>query len=107
MIIRGGENIYPAEIEQQLYRHSAIEQIAVFGVPDQTYGEVVCAWIVPKAGASLSEDDVRAFCRANIAHYKMPTHIRLVAQMPATVTGKLQKYLMEQAMCLELGLPQS
>jgi fatty-acyl-CoA synthase len=104
MIIRGGENIYPAEVEQHLYRHGAIEQVAVFGVPDATYGEIVCAWIVPKAGATISADDVRAFCRANIAHYKAPTHIRFVEQMPATVTGKLQKYLMRQAMCRELDL---
>jgi fatty-acyl-CoA synthase len=107
MIIRGGENIYPAEVEQQLYRHSAIEQVAVFGVPDARYGEIVCAWIVPKAGAIISEEDVRSFCRANIAHFKTPTHIRFVEQMPATVTGKLQKYVMQQAMCRELGLAQT
>ena len=105
MIIRGGENIYPAEVEQHLYRHSAIAQVAVFGVPDATYGEIVCAWIVPRAGTIISVDDVRAFCRANIAHFKTPTHIRFVEQMPATVTGKLQKYLMRQAMCRELDLP--
>jgi fatty-acyl-CoA synthase len=104
MIIRGGENVYPAEIEQYLYAHRAIAQAAVFGLPDAKFGEIVCAWIVAKTGESLSAEEVRAFCSANIAHYKVPTHVRIVAQMPATITGKLQKYVMQEMMCRELGL---
>jgi fatty-acyl-CoA synthase len=107
MIIRGGENIYPAEIEQHLYRHAAVGQAAVFGVPDEKLGEIVCAWIVAKAGQSVSAEELSQFCRSRIAHYKVPAHIRLVEQMPATVTGKLQKYLMRQAMAQQLGIPLS
>ena len=70
----------------------------------RTYGEIVCAWIVPKPGQSLTEDDVREFCRANMSHFKAPAHIRFVEEMPATVTGKLRKYLMQEAMCRDLGL---
>jgi fatty-acyl-CoA synthase len=105
MIIRGGENIYPAEIEQHLYRHPAVEQVAVFGVPDEKFGEIVCAWIVAKAGQSVSAEELATFCRSRIAHYKVPAHIRLVEQLPATVTGKLQKYVMRQAMAKQLGNP--
>ena len=105
MIIRGGENIYPAEIEQHLYRHPTVEQVAVFGVPDEKFGEIVCAWIVAKAGQSVSAEELAQFCRSQIAHYKVPAHIRLVEQMPATVTGKLQKYVMRQAMAQQLGIP--
>jgi fatty-acyl-CoA synthase len=102
MIIRGGENIYPAEIEQHLYRHHAVEQVAVFGVPDEKFGEIVCAWIVAKAGQSVSAEELTQYCRSRIAHYKVPAHIRLVEQMPATVTGKPQKYLMQQTMAQQL-----
>ena len=105
MIIRGGENIYPAEIEQHLFRHPAVEQVAVFGVPDEKFGEIVCAWVVAKAGQSVSAEELVQFCRSRIAHYKVPAHICLVGQMPATVTGKLQKYLMRQAMAQQLGIP--
>ena len=105
MIIRGGENIYPAEIEQHLHRHPAVEQVAVFGVPDEKFGEIVCAWVVAKAGQSVSAEELAQFCRSRIAHYKVPAHICLVGQMPATVTGKLQKYLMRQAMAQQLGIP--
>jgi fatty-acyl-CoA synthase len=105
MIIRGGENIYPAEIEQHLHRHPAVEQAAVFGVPDEKFGEIVCAWIVAKAARSVSAEELAQFCRSRIAHYKVPAHIRLVGQMPATVTGKLKKYLMRQAMVQQLGIP--
>ena len=105
MIIRGGENVYPAEVEQYLYRHPAVEQVAVFGVPDEKFGEIVCAWIVARAGQSVSAEELVQYCRSRIAHYKVPAHIRLVEQMPATVTGKLQKYLMRQAMAKELEIP--
>ncbi|MEP7244513.1 MAG: AMP-binding protein [Gammaproteobacteria bacterium] len=104
MIIRGGENVYPAEIEQYLYGHPAVAQVAVFGIPDSKFGEIVCAWIVPKTGESVCAEDIAEFCRARIAHYKVPAHIRIVTEMPATVTGKLQKFLMQESMRRELGL---
>ena len=104
MIIRGGENIYPAEIEQHMHRHPAVEQVAVFGVPDEKFGEIVCAWVVAKAGQRVSAEELAQFCRSRIAHYKVPAHIRLVEQLPATVTGKLQKYLMRQTMAQQLGI---
>ena len=104
MIIRGGENIYPAELEQHMHRHPAVEQVAVFGVPDEKFGEIVCAWVVAKAGQRVSAEELAQFCRSRIAHYKVPAHIRLVEQLPATVTGKLQKYLMRQTMAQLLGI---
>jgi fatty-acyl-CoA synthase len=104
MIIRGGENVYPAEIERFLYEHPGIAQVAVFGVPDARFGEVVCAWIVPKTMASLSAEEVREYCGSRIAHYKVPAHIRIVENMPVTVTGKLQKFVMQKAMRDELSI---
>ncbi len=104
MIIRGGENIYPAEIEEFLYRHPAISQVQVFGVPSPRLGEEVAAWIVCRAGQSLSEDDLKSYCRQNIAHYKLPSYVRFVDSLPMTVTGKPQKFLMREAMIKELGL---
>jgi len=101
MIIRGGENIGPREIEEYLYRHEAIADVAVFGVPDEKYGEAVAAWIQLREGASLDEEQVRDFCRGQIAHYKIPRHIRFVREFPMTVTGKLQKFLMREAMAGE------
>jgi fatty-acyl-CoA synthase len=103
LVIRGGENIYPREIEEFLYRHPSIEDVQVFGVPDQKFGEEVCAWIKPRAGAVLTEDDVRDFCRDQIAHYKVPRHIRFVDEFPMTVTGKMQKFIMRARMEQELG----
>jgi fatty-acyl-CoA synthase len=104
MIIRGGENIYPAEIEQFLYRHQAIADVAVFGVPHDRWGEEVCAWIRLVKGAHLSAKDIQEFCADQIAHYKIPTIIRFVDSLPMTVTGKVQKYVMREAMRSELGL---
>ena len=104
MVNRGGENVYPREIEDFLFTHPAIAQAQVFGIPDQKFGEIVCAWVVPKSGAKIGEDDVKAFCRENIAHYKMPAHVRIVDELPMTVTGKPQKFLMREAMVKELGL---
>ena len=98
MIIRGGENIYPREIEEFLYRHPRILDVQVIGVPDAKYGEEVCAWIRLKPGAAMEAEELRNFCRGQIAHYKIPRHIRFVDEFPMTVTGKVQKFAMRQAM---------
>ncbi len=94
MIIRGGENIYPREIEEFLYQHPAISEVQVFGVPDEKMGEEVCAWVQLNAGHELSADDVKAFCQDKITHFKIPTHIDFVDEYPMTVTGKIQKFVM-------------
>ncbi len=107
MIIRGGENIYPREIEEYLFRHPAIEDVQVVGVPDAKYGEELCAWIMVKEGHSLTEDAVRAFCQGQIAHYKIPRYIRFVQGFPMTVTGKVQKFAIRRAMVEELGLAEA
>ncbi len=104
MVIRGGENIYPREIEEFLYRHPKIQDVQVFGVPDERYGEELCAWIKLRGGEELSADDVREFCRDQIAHYKVPRHIRFVDEFPMTVTGKMQKFIMRERMAAELGV---
>lgn len=104
MVIRGGENIYPREIEEFLYRHPAVQDVQVIGVPDKKYGEELCAWIVLKDGENLTDDAVRAFCRGQIAHYKIPRHIRFVEGFPTTVTGKVQKFAMRETMIAELDL---
>jgi len=103
MLIRGGENVFPREIEEYLYRHPKIQEAQVFGVPDAKYGEEVCAWIVLKVGTTASEEEIREFCRGQIAHYKIPRYVRLVAELPKTVTGKAQKFVMREAMMRELG----
>jgi fatty-acyl-CoA synthase len=107
MIIRGGENVYPREIEEFLYRHPKIQDVQVFGVPDPRYGEEIAAWIKVRPGESLTAEEVVAFCRDQIAHYKVPRHIRVVAEFPLTVTGKVQKYVMRQRMAAELGLSEA
>ncbi len=104
MIIRGGENIYPREIEEFLYAHPAIADVQAFGVPDCRYGEELCVWIRRREGATLNENEVIAYCRASIAHYKAPRYVRFVDAFPMTVTGKAQKYLMRRAMMEELAL---
>lgn len=104
MVIRGGENVYPREIEEFLYSHPEIADVQVVGVPDHKYGEELCAWIIPREGSEITEDDVRAFCRDQIAHYKIPRYIRFVDAFPMTVTGKIQKFLIRQHMKEELGL---
>jgi fatty-acyl-CoA synthase len=103
MVIRGGENIYPREVEEYLYRHPDIQDVQVFGVPDTKYGEELCAWIVTRAGSALDEEGVRRFCQDRIAHYKIPRHIRFVESFPSTVTGKVQKFAMREAMFEELA----
>jgi fatty-acyl-CoA synthase len=104
MVIRGGENIYPREIEEYLFTHPAIEQSAVVGLPDPKYGEELCAWIKLQAGASLTEEEVREFCRKMLAHYKTPRYVRFVREFPQTVTGKIQKFKIREQMMEELGL---
>jgi fatty-acyl-CoA synthase len=104
MVIRGGENVYPREVEEFLYSHPAIADVQVFGVPDPRYGEELCAWVKLREGAALSEAEVIAFCRASIAHYKAPKYVRFVQEFPMTVTGKVQKFQMRQTMIDALGL---
>lgn len=96
MIIRGGENIYPREIEEFLYTHPAISDVSVFGLPDEKFGEIVCAWIRLKPGTTATEAEIRDYCRSRIAHYKVPAHVRVVEAFPMTVTGKLQKFRMRE-----------
>lgn len=103
MIIRGGENVYPREIEEFLYTHPDIQEAQVFGIPDEKYGEVVCAWVQQREGANLSEADVKAFCADQITHFKVPSMVRFVAEFPMTVTGKIQKFKMRDAMVEELS----
>lgn len=102
MLIRGGENIYPREVEEFLFRHPKIQSVQVFGVPDEKYGEEVCAWIVVRPGETLTEEEVRAYCQGQIAHYKVPRYVRFVDEMPMTVTGKVQKFVMRERMIDEL-----
>jgi fatty-acyl-CoA synthase len=105
MVIRGGENIYPREIEEFLFTHPAVEQAAVVGVPDPKYGEELCAWIKLKASADVpAEEEIRQFCRSKLAHYKVPRYVKFVTAFPQTVTGKIQKFKMREQMCCELGL---
>ncbi len=104
MVIRGGENIYPREIEEYLFTHPDIEQSAVVGLPDPKYGEELCVWIKLRAGCALSEDDVRQYCRAKLAHFKTPRYVRFVDAFPQTVTGKIQKFRIREQMIEELGL---
>ena len=103
MIIRGGENIYPREIEEFLLSHPHIADAQVFGVSDETYGEEVCAWVIAKPGATLSVEDVLQHCRGRIAHYKVPRHVRLVESFVMTVTGKAQKFEMRRIMDAEIA----
>jgi fatty-acyl-CoA synthase len=104
MVIRGGENIYPREIEEFLYRHPKIQDVQVVGVPDRKYGEELCALIIPRAGAEPTDQEIRDFCKGQIAHYKVPRYVRFVDSFPMTITGKIQKYLMREQMKRELGL---
>jgi fatty-acyl-CoA synthase len=104
VVIRGGENVYPREVEEYLYRHPAILDVQVFGIADERYGEEICAWVKLRPGASLTEAELQAFCRGQIAHQKIPRHVRFVEEFPMTVTGKMQKFLMREAMERELGV---
>jgi fatty-acyl-CoA synthase len=104
MIIRGGENIYPRELEEFLYGHPAIADVQVFGVPDERYGEQICAWVVLREGAELDEDGLRAFCGGRIARFKIPAYVRFVDEFPLTVTGKVQKFRMREVEIAERSL---
>ncbi|MYH70587.1 MAG: AMP-binding protein [Gammaproteobacteria bacterium] len=104
MVIRGGENIYPREVEEFLFGHEKIQDVSVFGVPDDRYGEQLCAWIRLKQGQEADEAEIRAFCKDSLAHYKVPYYVRFVDDFPMTVTGKLQKFIMRDRMIEELGL---
>ena len=104
MVIRGGENVYPREVEEFLYRHPKVKEVQVFGVPDEKYGEELCAWIVAHAGETVTLEEVRAFCEGQIAHYKIPRYVSQRTELPMTVTGKPQKFLMRATMVDELGL---
>jgi fatty-acyl-CoA synthase len=102
MVIRGGENIYPREVEEFLYKHPKVLDVQCVGVPDKKYGEELCACIVLRPGEQATDADIRAFCTGQIAHYKIPRYIRFVAQFPMTVTGKVQKYLLREQVAREL-----
>jgi fatty-acyl-CoA synthase len=104
LVIRGGENVYPGEVEEFLYGFDKVQTVQVFGVPDPRFGEEVCAWIQLKAGAGADEEEVREFCRGRIAHYKIPRYIRFVNEFPMTITGKVQKFAMREKMMEELSL---
>jgi fatty-acyl-CoA synthase len=104
MVIRGGENVYPREVEEFLFKHPKIEQVTVVGVPDDKYGEEICAWVRLRTGETATEEEIRAFCRGQIAHYKIPRYVHFVDSFPTTVTGKIQKYLIREAVIERLGL---
>jgi fatty-acyl-CoA synthase len=104
MVIRGGENVYPREIEEFLYTHPDVADVQVIGVPDERYGEELCAWVRVREGAALEEDAVREFCRGRLAHYKVPRYVVFVDEFPMTVTGKVQKFLMREESVRRLGL---
>ncbi|MCG2634008.1 MAG: AMP-binding protein [Gammaproteobacteria bacterium] len=104
MVIRGGENIFPREIEEFLYQHPKIQDVSVFGVPDDRLGEELCAWIRPREGEQIDEEEIRVFCQGKLAHFKIPRYIRMVDDFPMTVTGKLQKFVMREVMSEDLGL---
>jgi fatty-acyl-CoA synthase len=104
MIIRGGENVYPREIEEFLYSHPDIADVQVVGVPDERFGEEVCAWVIPREGATVDADEVRAFCEGRIAHYKVPRYVRETGEFPMTVTGKVRKVELRERAIEELDL---
>jgi len=107
MIIRGGENVYPREIEEFLYRHPKVQEVSVIGVPDPKFGEELMAWVQLKPGEKANEEELKAFCRGQIAHYKVPRYIRFVDAFPMTVTGKIQKFRMREESIADLGLDAS
>src|SRR4051812_29187583 len=104
MVIRGGENVYPREIEEFLYSHPDVADVQVVGVPDARYGEELAAFVVVREGVSLDTEAVREFCAGKIAHYKVPRYVLCVEEFPMTVTGKIQKYRLREAAIAELGL---
>lgn len=103
MIIRGGENIYPREIEEYLFRHPKVSEVQIFGIPDEKFGEEVCCWAVAKPGESLTPEELRSFCEGQIAHFKIPRHFRVKSELPMTITGKPQKFVMRDMMLEDLS----
>jgi fatty-acyl-CoA synthase len=104
LVIRGGENLYPREIEEFLYRHPKIQDVQIFGVADHRYGEELCAWVRIRPGESLTAEEIRGFCQGQIAHNKIPRYVEFVDEFPMTVTGKIQKFVMREAVETRLGL---
>src|SRR5690606_27080637 len=104
MVIRGGENVFPREIEEYLFRHPKIEDVQVIGVPDPKFGEEICAWVKLRSGETATHEEIVAFCKGQIAHYKIPRYVKFVDGFPMTVTGKIQKFEMRKAMIAELSL---
>jgi fatty-acyl-CoA synthase len=104
MIIRGGENVYPREIEEFLYSHPDVQDVAVVGVPDERYGEEIMAWVIARADSEIDPDEVREFCRGKIAHFKVPRYVQAVDEFPMTVTGKIQKFKLREQAVEELDL---
>jgi fatty-acyl-CoA synthase len=104
MVIRGGENVYPREVEEFLYTHEAISDVQVIGVPDEKYGEELCAWVIARSGADLDEEAVREYCRGRLAHFKVPRYVIFADEFPMTVTGKVQKFKMRETSVERLGL---
>src|SRR5262249_12027111 len=104
MVIRGGENLYPREIEEFLYGHEQIDEVQVVGVPDERYGEELCAWVRLRDGVVLDADGVRDLCRGKLSHHKVPRYVLFVDEFPLTVTGKVQKYKMRETSIDQLGL---
>jgi fatty-acyl-CoA synthase len=107
MIIRGGENVYPREIEEFLYSHPKVQDVQVIGVPDEKLGEEIMAWVKLREGQAATVDEIRDYCRGKIAHYKIPRYVKFVDGFPMTVTGKVQKFLMRETSVAELGLEQA
>jgi len=104
MIIRGGENVYPREVEEFLFKHAQVQAVSCFGVPDSRFGEEICAWVQLRSGATATAEEIREFCRGEIAHYKIPRYIVFVDDFPMTVTGKIQKFIMRDKMIEQLRL---
>jgi fatty-acyl-CoA synthase len=104
MVIRGGENVYPREVEEFIYTHPDVEDVQVIGVPDDRYGEELMAWVRLRPGAGVEPEDIREFCRGRIAHFKIPRYVKFVTEFPMTVTGKVQKFKMREQAVEELGL---
>jgi fatty-acyl-CoA synthase len=107
LIIRGGENIYPPEVEEFLHHHPAVAEVAVAGLPDAKYGEVVAAWVVPRPGESVTPDELRHYCQGQIAYFKIPQYLMVVESLPRTVTGKIRKHVLKENAIGELGLSEA
>jgi fatty-acyl-CoA synthase len=104
MVIRGGENIYPREIEEVLFQHPKIASVQVIGVPDARMGEELMAWVIPRDAEAVTADEVRAFCKERLSHFKVPRYVKITDAFPLTVTGKVQKFRMRELAIVELGL---